>query len=146
MSNVPLCFVYIVQKVERRRDHLSNESLPWLEGVISFLLQRCASIFSSHRHFSTGEVSLSIRSHHAQGHRQNASDDERPLIYGVCKGNEPCTSYSRTFTIHNYGYGIAYTFRHNNITLEHTAMNDEEHHRAHGRAQHAVLSTLRAVR
>ena len=41
-----------------------------------------------------------------------------------CKGNEPCTSYSRTFTIHNYGYGIAYTFTHNNITLEHTAMND----------------------
>ena len=42
-----------------------------------------------------------------------------------CKGNEPCTSYSRTFTIHNYGYGIAYTFTHNNITLEHTAMNDK---------------------
>ena len=43
----------------------------------------------------------------------------------ACKGNEPCTSYSRTFTIHNYGYGIAYTFTHNNITLEHTAMNDK---------------------
>ena len=43
----------------------------------------------------------------------------------TCKGNEPCTSYSRTFTIHNYGYGIAYTFTHNNITLEHTAMNDK---------------------
>ena len=42
-----------------------------------------------------------------------------------CEGNEPCTSYSRTFTIHNYGYGIAYTFTHNNITLEHTAMNDK---------------------
>ena len=42
-----------------------------------------------------------------------------------CKGNEPCTSYSRTFTIHNYGYGTAYTFTHNNITLEHTAMNDK---------------------
>ena len=25
-------FVYVVQKVEGRRDHLSNESLPWLEG------------------------------------------------------------------------------------------------------------------
>ena len=24
---------------------------------------------------------------------------------GGCKGNEPCTSYSRTFTIHKYGYG-----------------------------------------
>ena len=24
-----------------------------------------------------------------------------------------------------YGYGIAYTFTHNNITLEHTAMNDK---------------------
>ena len=44
---------------------------------------------------------------------------------GGCKGNKPCTSYSRTFTIYNYGYGIAYTFTHNNITLEHTAMNDK---------------------
>ena len=44
---------------------------------------------------------------------------------GECKGNKPCTSYSRTFTIHNYGYGIAYTFTHNNITLEHTAMDDK---------------------
>ena len=45
-----------------------------------------------------------------------------------CKGNEPCTSYSRT--IYNTkmatdGYDIAYTFTHNNITLEHTAMNDK---------------------
>ena len=44
---------------------------------------------------------------------------------GGVKGNKPCTSYSRTFTIHNYGYGIAYTFTHNNIMLEHTAMNDK---------------------
>ena len=43
----------------------------------------------------------------------------------ICKGKIPCTSYSRTFTIHNYGYGTAYTFTHNNITLEHTAMNDK---------------------
>ena len=42
---------------------MSNESLPWLEGVVSPLLQRCASIFSSHRRSSTGKVSLSIRSH-----------------------------------------------------------------------------------
>ena len=65
---------------------------------------------------------------------------------GGVKGNEPCTSYSRTFTIHNYGYGIAYTFTHNNITLEHTAMNDKNtiaHTDAH---KHAVLSTLRAAR
>ena len=48
-----------------------------------------------------------------------------PNAYDICKGNEPCTSYSRTFTIHNYGYGTAYTFTHNNITLEHTAMNDK---------------------
>ena len=41
-----------------------------------------------------------------------------------CKGNEPCTSYSRTFTIHNYGYGTAYNFTHNIIMLEHTAMNE----------------------
>ena len=44
---------------------------------------------------------------------------------GGVKGVNPGTSYSRTFTIHNYGYGIAYTFTHNNITLEHTAMNDK---------------------
>ena len=43
--------------------------------------------------------------------------------YSQCKGNIPCTSYSRTFTIHNYGYGTAYTFTHNMIMLEHTAMN-----------------------
>ena len=28
--------------------------------------------------------------------------------------------------MHNYGYGTAYTFTHNNITLEHTAMNDKD--------------------
>ena len=28
-------------------DRLSNESLPWLEGVVSLFLQRCASYFSS---------------------------------------------------------------------------------------------------
>ena len=44
---------------------------------------------------------------------------------GGCKGSKPCTSYSRTFTIHNYGYGIAYNFTHNKIMLEHTAMNDK---------------------
>ena len=27
--------MYIVQKVERALDRLSNESLPWLEGVVS---------------------------------------------------------------------------------------------------------------
>ena len=48
------------------------------------------------------------------------------LRYVKCKGNEPCTSYSRTFTIHNYGYGIAYTFTHNNITLELRGVRDEE--------------------
>ena len=47
------------------------------------------------------------------------------ILHIVCKGNKPCTSYSRTFTIHNYGYVNAYTFTHNNITLEHTAMNDK---------------------
>ena len=50
---------------------------------------------------------------------------EHSIIWGMSRptttswwfyrGNEPCTSYSRTFTIHNYGYGIAYTFTHNNI-------------------------------
>ena len=45
-----------------------------------------------------------------------------------CGGNRPCTSYSRT--IYNTkmatdGYDIAYTFTHNNITLEHNAMNNK---------------------
>ena len=55
------------------------------------------------------------------------ADDQhgRHVLFRFCKGNEPCTSYSRTFTIHNYGYGIAYTFTHNNIMLDHTAMNDK---------------------
>ena len=50
---------------------------------------------------------------------------DHSLPGGKCKGNEPCTSCSRTFTIHNYGYVNAYTFTQNNITLEHTAMNDK---------------------
>ena len=65
---------------------------------------------------------------------------------GGVKGNKPCTSYSRTFTIHNYGYGIAYTFTHNNNMLEHTAMNDKNtiaHTDAHNTQ---FLSTLRAAR
>ena len=45
----------------------------------------------------------------------------------------------------NYGYDIAYNFMHNNIMLEHNAMNNMNTRRAHGRAQHAVLSTLRAA-
>ena len=63
-----------------------------------------------------------------------------------CKGNELCTSYSRTFTIHNYGYGTAYTFTHNNITLEHTAMNDKNTITHTDAYKHAVLSTLRTAR
>ena len=47
------------------------------------------------------------------------------FFHSSCKGNIPCTSYSRTFTIHNYGYGTAYTYTHNNITLEHTVMNNK---------------------
>ena len=41
----------------------------------------------------------------------------------LCKGNVPCTSYSRTFTIHKYGYGTAYIFTHNKNMLEHIANN-----------------------
>ena len=66
---------------------------------------------------------------------------------GGCKGNIPCTSYSRTFTIHKYGYGIAYTFTHNMNMLEHIAINDNEHHKAHARREQcAVLSTPRTAR
>ena len=49
-------------------------------------------------------------------------------LWSMCRGNRPCTSYSRT--IYNTkmatdGYDIAYTFTHNNITLEHNAMNNK---------------------
>ena len=44
---------------------------------------------------------------------------------GGVKGMNPAPHIHEHFTIHNYGYGIAYTFTHNNITLEHTAMNDK---------------------
>ena len=42
--------------------------------------------------------------------------------------NKPCTSYSRTsgyVKLRTNGYDIAYTFTHNNITLEHNAMNNK---------------------
>ena len=44
-----------------------------------------------------------------------------------CRGNKPCTSYSRTngyVKLRTNGYDIAYTFTHNNITLEPNAMNN----------------------
>ena len=65
-----------------------------------------------------------------------------------CRGIKPCTSYSRTndyVKLRINGYDIAYNFTHNNIMLEHNADEQHEHRRAHERAQHAVLSTLRAV-
>ena len=49
---------------------------------------------------------------------------QQRIVEQICKGNEPCTSYSRTFTIHNYGYDTAYTFTQNNIMLEPNAMNN----------------------
>ena len=45
-----------------------------------------------------------------------------------CRGNKPCTSYSRTnghVKLRTNGYGIAYIFTHNNITLEYNAMNNK---------------------
>ena len=45
-----------------------------------------------------------------------------------CRGNKPYTSYSRTNgydKLRTNGYDIAYTFTHNNITLEHNAMNNK---------------------
>ena len=50
-----------------------------------------------------------------------------PVPFNVEGINRPCTSYSRT--IYNTkmatdGYDIAYTFTHNNIMLEHNAMNN----------------------
>ena len=49
-----LCVICIVQKVERRLDNLSDGSQTWPEGEFLSLLQRCASIYSSHRRTSTG--------------------------------------------------------------------------------------------
>ena len=56
---------------------------------------------------------------------------------GWCRGNIPCTSYSRT-----NDYVILWLRQHHAW-----AQCDEQHghRRAHERAQHAVLSTLRAV-
>ena len=48
--------------------------------------------------------------------------------YMICRGNRPCTSHSRTNgygKLRTNGYDIAYTFTHNNITLEHNAMNNK---------------------
>ena len=56
----------------------------------------------------------------------------------TCRGNRPCTSYSRT---NNY-VQMATTLR---TTLRAQCDEQQEHRRAHGRAQHAVLSTLRAA-
>ena len=52
----------------------------------------------------------------------------KPIASPSCKGNKPCTSYSRTNgygKLRTNGYDIAYTFTHNNITLEHNAMNNK---------------------
>ena len=46
----------------------------------------------------------------------------------LCGGNKPCTSYSRTngyVKLRINGYDIAYNFTHNNIMLEHNAMNNK---------------------
>ena len=45
--------------------HLSNERWPRLEGVVSPFFSGVRLFFSSHRRSSTGEVSLSTRSHGA---------------------------------------------------------------------------------
>ena len=47
--------------------------------------------------------------------------------YDQCRGIKPCTSYSRTndyVKLRINGYDIAYNFTHNNIMLEHNAMNN----------------------
>ena len=48
-------------------------------------------------------------------------------------------------TASNYGYETAYNFTHKNIMLEPNAMNNIDTVAHYERAQHAVLSTLRAV-
>ena len=57
----------------------------------------------------------------------------------------PAPHIHEQMTTSYYGYDIAYNFTHNNIMLEHNANKQHGHRRAHERAQHAVLSTLRAV-
>ena len=64
---------------------------------------------------------------------------------GGVEGLNPAPHIHEQMTTSYYGYDIAYNFSHNNIMLEHNAMNNMGHCRAHERAQHAVLSTLRAV-
>ena len=65
--------------------------------------------------------------HHTCEYRQYCHVNNTTIQYltsrEICKGNIPCTSYSRTFTIHKYGYGTAYIFTHNMNTLEHIAIN-----------------------
>ena len=71
----------------------------------------------------------------------------RPSTFtdGGCRGIEPCTSYSRT---NDY---VKLWLRHcvQLYAQQHHAWaqcdEQQEHRRAHGRAQHAVLSTLRAA-
>ena len=48
-------------------------------------------------------------------------------LLSCCRGNKPCTSYSRTnyyVKLRTNGYDIAYNFTHNNIMLEPNAMNN----------------------
>ena len=59
-------FVFLVQKVERRLDRLSNGACHgWKERFPPLLLLFRVD-FSSRRRTSTGEVSLSLRSHVAR--------------------------------------------------------------------------------
>ena len=66
-----------------------------------------------------------------------ASNRHEQCSYGTyefCRGNKPCTSYSRSngyVKLLTNGYDIAYNFTHNNITLDHNAMNNNNNTIAH---------------
>ena len=50
---------------------------------------------------------------------------DRVVVTFVVEGINPAPHIHEHLRYTNYGYGTAYTFTHNNIMLEHTAMNDK---------------------
>ena len=84
--------------------------------------------FSCRERFNRAQSSMEHEtSDKVQAHRRYSG--RKPECHcKSCRGNRPCTSYSRTNgydKLRTNGYDIAYTFTHNNITLEHNAMNNK---------------------
>ena len=49
----------------------------------------------------------------------------RPMLPFIVEGLNPAPHIHEQMTTSNYGYDIAYNFTHNNIVLEHNAMNNK---------------------